>query len=175
MEAQELKPFRALLPDLDSIMTCHSHYPCWDADRPRWPASLSKNIIGQFLRNQLAYDGLVMTDDLDMGAVLNEVTFEDTIRACIEAGNDLAMICHRVELVEQAAEVIATLPDPLLHDALVRIEKTKAKMAPPYAWSIERFHEIDSQIWDLRVETLGEERARILSVEDGKRSPVELY
>ena len=40
MEAQELKPFRALLPDLDSIMTCHSHYPCWDADRPRWPASL---------------------------------------------------------------------------------------------------------------------------------------
>jgi beta-N-acetylhexosaminidase len=175
MEAQELKPFRALLPDLDSIMTCHSHYPCWDADRPRWPASLSKNIIGQFLRNQLAYDGLVMTDDLDMGAVLNEVTFEDTIRACIEAGNDLAMICHRVELVEKAAEVIATLPDPLLHDALVRIEKTKAKMAQPYPWSIERFQEIDSQIWNLRVETLGEERARILSVEDGKRSPVELY
>jgi len=53
-----------------------------------------------------------MTDDLDMGAVLNEVTFEDTIRACIEAGNDLAMICHRVELVEKAAEVIATLSDP---------------------------------------------------------------
>jgi beta-N-acetylhexosaminidase len=48
-------------------------------------------------------------------------------------------------------------------------------MAQPYPWSIERFREIDSQIWDLRVETLGEERARILSVEDGKRSPVELY
>ncbi len=74
-----------------------------------------------------------MTDDLDMGAVLNEVTFEETIQACIEAGNDLAMICHRVELVEKAAEVIATLPDPVLHDALVRIEATKKKMAPPYA------------------------------------------
>ncbi|MEM7697319.1 MAG: glycoside hydrolase family 3 N-terminal domain-containing protein, partial [Verrucomicrobiota bacterium] len=57
MEATELKPFRALLPDLDSLMTCHSHFPCWDADRPRWPASLSSNIIGQFLRNQLAYEG----------------------------------------------------------------------------------------------------------------------
>lgn len=175
MEAAELRPFRALLPDLDSLMTCHSHYPCWDADRPRWPASLSKNIVGQFLRNQLAYEGLVMTDDLDMGAVLNEVTFEDTLRACIEAGNDLAMICHRVELVEQAAEVIATLPDPLLHDALARIERTKAKMAPPDAWSIERFQAIDAEIWQLRVDTLGEEQARTLSVEDGKRSPVELY
>ncbi|MDF1825800.1 MAG: glycoside hydrolase family 3 N-terminal domain-containing protein [Verrucomicrobiales bacterium] len=175
MEEVELRPFRALLPDLDSIMTCHSHYPCWDADRPRWPASLSKNIIGQFLRNQLAYDGLVMTDDLDMGAILNEVTFEETITACIEAGNDLAMICHRVELVEEAAEVMKTLPNPVVDDALRRIEKTKKKMKPPYAWSLERFREIDSQIWDLRVETLGEERARELSVEDGKRSPVELY
>jgi beta-N-acetylhexosaminidase len=175
MEENELRPFRALLPDLDSVMTCHSHYPCWDADRPRWPASLSKNIIGQFLRNQLAYEGLVMTDDLDMGAVLNEVTFEETIQACIEAGNDLAMICHRVELVEKAAEVIATLPDPIIHDALTHIEKAKAKMKAPYDWSMERFEEIDSQIWDLRVDTLGEERAKILSVEDGKRSPVETY
>jgi len=175
MEALELRSFRALLPDLDSVMACHSHYPCWDADRPRWPASLSKNVIGQFLRNQLAYDGLVMTDDLDMGAVLNEVSFEETIRACIEAGNDLAMICHRVELVERAAEVIATLPGPVLHDALGRIEKTKRKMKPPYPWSLERFEEIDREIWKLRVETLGEEGARRLSVEDGKRSPVETY
>ncbi|NRB75769.1 MAG: glycoside hydrolase family 3 protein [Verrucomicrobiales bacterium] len=175
MEADELKPFRALLPDLDSIMACHSHYPCWDADRPRWPASLSKNIITQFLRNQLGYDRLVMTDDLDMGAVLNEVTFDETIRACIEAGNDLAMICHRVELVEAAAKVIETLPDPVLHDALVRIEAAKKKMKAPYDWSLEKFQEIDSQIWDLRVATLGEERAKILSVEDGKRSPVETY
>lgn len=175
MEADELQPFRALLPDLDSLMTCHSHYPCWDADRPRWPASLSKNIITGFLRNQLAYEGLVMTDDLDMGAILNEVTFEDTIRACIEAGNDLAMICHRVELVEKAAEVIATLPDTVIFDALTRIEAAKKKMKSPYEWSADRFKEIDGQIWDLRVDTLGLEEAKNLSVEDGKRSPVELY
>ncbi len=175
MEADELVPYRALLPDLDSIMTCHSHYPCWDADRPRWPASLSKNIIGQFLRNQLGYEGLVMTDDLDMGAILNEVTFEETIRACIEAGNDLAMICHRIDLVEEARTHIEKVPGPILHDALLRIEKTKAKMAPPTKFSLEAFQEIDRQIWDLRVATLGEEGAKVLSVEDGKRSPVELY
>ncbi|MEO0413927.1 MAG: glycoside hydrolase family 3 N-terminal domain-containing protein [Verrucomicrobiota bacterium] len=175
MEATELLPFRALLPELDSLMTCHSHFPCWDADRPRWPASLSHNIVTRFLRDQLAYEGLVMTDDLDMGAILNEVTFEDTIKACFEAGNDIAMICHRVELVEEAAEVIKTLPHELLDDALVRIEKFKKKFKAPYNWSIEGYKKIDDEIWDLRVETLGEERAKVLSVEDGKRSPVELY
>lgn len=175
MEASELLPFRALLPDLDSLMTCHSHYPCWDADRPRWPASLSENIVGQFLRNQLAYEGLVMSDDLDMGAILNEVSFEDTIRTCIECGNDMAMICHRVELVEQAFEVMKTLPHPVVDDALTRIEKTKKRLVKPDQWSLEKFQEIDARIWDLRVDTLGEERAKVLSVEDGKRSPVELY
>lgn len=175
MEASELLPFRALLPDLDSLMTCHSHYPCWDADRPRWPASLSENIVGQFVRNQLAYEGLVMSDDLDMGAILNEVSFEDTIRTCIECGNDMAMICHRVELVEQAFEVMKTLPHPVVDDALTRIEKTKKRLVKPDQWSLEKFEEIDARIWDLRVDTLGEERAKILSVEDGKRSPVELY
>ena len=175
MEETELLPFRALLPDLDSLMTCHSHFTCWDADRPRWPASLSHNIVAQFLRNQLAYEGLVMSDDLDMGAILNEVTFEDTIKTCIECGNDLAMICHRVELVEEAHKIMQTLPHPVVDDALLRIENAKKKMVKPDAWSIEKFQEIDGRIWDLRVDTLGEERAKILSVEDGKRSPVELY
>lgn len=175
MEETELLPFRALLPDLDSLMTCHSHFTCWDADRPRWPASLSQNIVGQFLRNQLDYKGLVMSDDLDMGAILNEVTFEETIRACIECGNDLAMICHRVELVEEAHKVMKTLPHPVVDDAMVRIENTKKRLVTPDPWSIEKFQEIDGRIWDLRVDTLGEERAKVLSVEDGKRSPVELY
>ncbi len=173
LEADELIPYNAMLKDLDSIMTCHAHFPCWDADRPRWPASLSKNVIGQYLRNQLGYQGLVMTDDLDMGAILNEVGFDETISSCIEAGNDLAMICHRIDLVERAKKVIAGLPHPILDDALIRIEKAKARMKSPYDWSLEKFYSIDDQIWDLRVDTLGEERAKILSVEDGKRSPVE--
>lgn len=175
MEESELLPFRALLPELDSIMTCHSHFVCWDADRPRWPASLSHNVVGQFLRNQLAYDGLVMSDDLDMGAILNEVTFEDTIKTCIECGNDLAMICHRVELVEEAHKILQTLPHEVVDDALLRIEKTKKKLKTPDVWSLEKYRDIDAEIWELRVDTLGEERASILSVEDGKRSPVELY
>lgn len=175
MERSDLVPFRAVLPDCDSVMVGHAWYPCFDPDKPRWPASLSENVITRLLRDQLGYDGLVMTDDLDMGAILNEVTFEDTIKHAITAGNDLAMICHRLDMVEEAVTYIAALPEPVLLRALENIEKTKKKMRPPETFSLEAFQEIDSRIWDLRVATLGEERAKILSVEDGKRSPVELY
>src|SRR5690606_15528286 len=48
LEAEEIAPFRALLPDLDSIMVCHSHYTCFDPDQPRLPASLSRNIVTKF-------------------------------------------------------------------------------------------------------------------------------
>ena len=92
MEADELQPFRALLDDLDSLMTCHSHYPCWDADRPRWPASLSKNVIGKFLRNQLGYDGLVMSDDLDMKALSGTLTRK--AEQTLAAGCDIVLQCN---------------------------------------------------------------------------------
>ena len=176
IEADELVPFRTLLPELDSIMTCHGCYPAFDPDKGRWPASLSHNIVTRLLRDQLGFDnGLVMTDDLDMGAILNEVSFEETIQTAINAGNDLAMICHRVEMVEQAKEHLKGVEDKVLNLALERIEKAKKRLVRPDAFSMERFEQIDSEIWDLRVETLGEEKAKDLSVEDGKRSPVELY
>jgi beta-N-acetylhexosaminidase len=116
-----------------------------------------------------------MTDDLDMGAILNEVTFEQAIQEAVRAGNDLVMICHRLEMVELARQHLEGVEHPILHDALARIEKTKKRLVRPDAFSMERFKTINQEIWNLRVATLGEEKAKVLSVEDGKRSPVELY
>ncbi|MEM0896277.1 MAG: glycoside hydrolase family 3 N-terminal domain-containing protein [Verrucomicrobiota bacterium] len=176
LEAEELAPFRAMLPDLDSIMVCHSHYPSFDPERNRWPASLSENVINGYLRGQLGYeDGLVMTDDLDMGAILNEVTFKDTIQSAVKAGNDMVMICHRLDLGEEAVSHLGGLSDGVLEDATVRLEKFKLRLAGPRLWSMDEFQRINNEIWQLRVDTLGEEGALRLSEEDGKRSPVELY
>ncbi len=174
--AEELIPYMALMPELDSLMIGHAHFPDFDAARPRWPSSLSYNIIQKFLRDQLGFDnGLVMTDDLDMGAILNEVTFEQAIQHAMRAGNDIVMICHRIEMVEQAHKHLAGLPDTIVHAALERVERAKRKMIRPDKWSMERFLAINDDIQQLRVDTLGAERAATLSVEDGKRSPVELY
>ncbi len=175
LERDELLPYRALMPELDSVMVCHANYPAYDPQNERWPASLSHNIVQKLLRDQLGFDGLAMTDDLDMGAILNEVTFEQAIQEAIKAGNDMVMICHRLEMVEEAKQHLEALPDPVVYDALTRMEKAKKKLSRPTVFSVERFKEINEAIWQLRVDTLGEEKARDLSVEDGKRSPVELY
>jgi len=171
----ELLPYRTLLPELDSVMVCHANYTAFDPHNDRWPASLSHNIVQKLLRDQFGFDGLAMTDDLDMGAILNEVTFEQAIQEAIKAGNDMVMICHRLEMVEQAKLHLEALPDPVVYDALSRIEKTKKKLTKPDKFSLDTFATIDKEIWQLRVDTLGEEEASRLSVEDGKRSPVELY
>lgn len=173
LEACELAVFRAFADKVDSMMIGHAHYPCFEAEPV--PASLSPAVITDLLRDEMGFRGLVMTDDLDMGAILNEVSFEDTIQAAVKAGNDLCMICHRVEMVEQAKQHLKGVEEPLLDDALRRVERAKKKLVPPDAWSRPVFDSLNRDIWDLRVATLGEEQAAQLSVENGKRSPVELY
>ncbi len=175
LEREELLPYRTLLPELDTVMTCHSNYTAFDPDRGRWPASLSHNIVTRLLRDQLGFEGLALTDDLDMGAILNEVTFEQAIQEAVRAGNDLVMICHRLEMVELARQHLEGVESPILYDALRRIEKTKKKLQPPTKFDLDHFARINRDIWDLRVAVLGEETAKNKSVEDGKRSPVELY
>ncbi len=175
LEREEILPYRTLLPELDSVMTCHSNYTAFDPDRGRWPASLSHNIVTKLLRWQLGFEGLAMTDDLDMGAILNEVSFEQAIQEAVRAGNDLVMICHRLEMVELARQHLEGVEAPAIDDALKRIETTKKRLVKPDKFTLEKFDAINQDIWDLRVATLGEEKAAELSVEDGKRSPVELY
>jgi beta-N-acetylhexosaminidase len=127
------------------------------------------------LRKEFGYEGLIMTDDLDMGAILNEYGLEETIRLAIEAGNDWVMICHRVDSIDEVHSTLARLPASQIERALESVGRTKTKLAPPSHFSEAKFKEIDSEIWDLRVAVLGEEEASKRSPEDGKRSPVETY
>ena len=82
------------------------------------------------LRDELGFEGLIMTDDLDMGAILNEYGLEETIRLAIGAGNDLAMICHRVPAIEEALNYLQQLPRPDLDRALASVARLKS-IAPP--------------------------------------------
>ena len=158
---------------VDSMMICHGWYPCLEKEKT--PASLSRRVITHLLRTEYGFDGLVMTDDLDMGAILNGYGLQDTIRLAINAGNDLVMICHRIPEIENVRKILETLPREQTDRALASVAKFKKGMKPPHEFSEEAFRAIDSEIWDLRVATLGEERAKQRSAEDGKRSPVETY
>jgi beta-N-acetylhexosaminidase len=166
----------AIDPDrarLDSMMICHGWYPC--LEKEKIPASLSRRVITDLLRTEFGFDGLVMTDDLDMGAILNGYGLQDTIRLAIDAGNDLVMICHRIPEIENVRNVLEALPRKQTDRGLGSVSAFKKTIQPPHEFSEAAFRKIDAEIWDLRVATLGEARAKQRSVEDGKRSPVETY
>jgi beta-N-acetylhexosaminidase len=173
LDANELAVFRKLIDKVDSMMICHGWYPSLESQKT--PASLSRRVITDLLRSEFGFDGLIMTDDLDMGAILNGYSLEQTIRLAIAAGNDLVMICHRIPEVANVQRILGGLPREQINRALSSVARFKKKIAPPQEFSEAAFRKIDNEIWELRVATLGEERAKQRSVEDGKRSPVETY
>jgi beta-N-acetylhexosaminidase len=158
---------------VDSMMTCHGWYPVFESKKT--PATLSRRIVTGLLREEFGFERLIMTDDLDMGAILNEYGLKDTIRLAIAAGNDLTMICHRIPEIEQVHRILGNLPHDQIDRAQENVARFKKKLAPPDKFSEAGFRKIDNEIWDLRVAVLGEERAAQRSPEDGKRSPVEMY
>jgi beta-N-acetylhexosaminidase len=173
LDRNELAVFREFVEDVNSMMICHGWYPCLEPD-PR-PATLSHRIVTQLLREEMGFDGLIMTDDLDMGAILNEYDLDETIRLAIAAGNDLTMICHRIPEIDNVHRVLGALPHDQIDRALASVARFKKKLMPPADFSEGAFRDIDSEIWDLRVAVLGAELAKQRSPEDAKRSPVEMY
>ena len=173
LDANELAVFREFAHHVDSMMICHGWYPCFEPEKT--PATLSRRIVSDLLRNELGFDGLVMTDDLDMGAILTGYRLEETIRLAIAAGNDMAMICHRIPEIENVQRILATLPQDQIDRALENVARFKERLTPPDEFSEEAFRKIDDEIWDLRVAVLGEERARQTTSQSVQRSPVEMF
>lgn len=173
LEAHELAVFRHFADTVDSMMVGHIAISGIEPEGP--PASLSPVVINDLLRTEIGFRGLVMTDDLDMGAILNHYGFAETLRLGILAGNDLLMLCHRVKMAAEARDVLASLPAHALSPALERVAALKKKLAPPTSFSEPAFAAIDNEVRSLRAAVLGEEQADSHSPEDGKRSPVELY
>lgn len=173
LDRNELAVFREFVDDVDSMMICHGWYPCFESKKT--PATLSRRIITDLLRNELGFEGLIMTDDLDMGAILTGYDLEDTIRLAIAAGNDLAMICHRIPEIENVHRILDKLPGKQIERAVRSVGRFKENLAPPDAFSEPAFRKIDNEIWDLRVATLGEAGGSKSSPQTSQRSPVEMF
>jgi len=100
LQQLELIPFRAAIEaDVSGIMLSHIHYPALD---PTWPASLSKFIAHDLLRHQMGFDGLVLTDDLDMGAIEKCLDIETAVHRALKADIDMMLICHWSEKTQVA-------------------------------------------------------------------------
>jgi len=85
------------------IMLSHIRYPKMDA---RWPATLSPTIAHDLLRKQMGYGGVIMTDDLDMGAIKKHYDIKTVLRQILSADIDIALICHKGPDIENAFDEI---------------------------------------------------------------------
>ncbi|MFP3928678.1 MAG: glycoside hydrolase family 3 N-terminal domain-containing protein [Desulfobacteraceae bacterium] len=97
MEEVNLIPFRAAVEEgVAGIMTSHAVYPILD---PSLPATLSQAVLEGLLRGRLGYQGLIVTDDLEMGAVATRLPVGDGAAAAFAAGADILLICKDQALV----------------------------------------------------------------------------
>ena len=104
-----------------------------------------------------------------MGAILNTYGLEETLGLALTAGADMTMICHRVDQLENARGFLENAPSDDLERALAAVATAKTRLSPPEpVFSEETFREIDAEVWDLRVEVMGEEAAGQRAPEDGK-------
>jgi len=100
IERMDLIPFKAgIAHGVSGVMLSHIFYPKLDS---KWPASLSVKIARDLLREQMSFDGLVLTDDLDMGAVSKHYDIHTAIQRMVAAEIDLALICHKGPNIEIA-------------------------------------------------------------------------
>ena len=102
--SEDLVPYREMRREFSMVMVAHVAYP--QVTRDSTPASLSKKWIGEILRKAIGYHGLVVSDDLDMGGVLNSASIEDAAVETLRAGSDLFLVCQKEEHVWRACEAV---------------------------------------------------------------------
>lgn len=133
--ARELVPFAAAIDaGVPLIMTAHILLPQIDSVSP---ASLSSELLEAILRTQLAFEGVVLADDLGMGAIARHYGNSESVVKTLQAGTDIAMLCHDWTLVAPVLEAVAHATssgqiDP--RSAHARIERLR-----------ERLREIDAK------------------------------
>jgi len=152
---QDLVPYRTIKRELPMLVVNHANYPA--VTRDRLPASLSKKWMTEVLRRSLAYKGLILSDDLEMGGVLKAASIGEAAVEFIRAGGDLCLICRQQENVEDAFRAMVRECERdsrfrrRVAESALRVSKFKAKrkrFRPLAAPSPETVGNLKRQIWE---------------------------
>ncbi|OGK80781.1 MAG: hypothetical protein A2X53_14820 [Candidatus Rokubacteria bacterium GWA2_70_23] len=135
MQRRHLPPFLAAIESgVDCLMTSHPLYPRLDP-APRTPATFSRLIVEEYLRRDLGYQGVIVSDDLEMGAIGELCPIGEAAVRAAAAGHDLLLVCHTEAAQRQAhaglleAYLSGALPRAGLEASAARIEALVARRA----------------------------------------------
>jgi beta-N-acetylhexosaminidase len=142
---RELAPFRILGPEAGAIMIGHGTYPQIEQD-PDLPASLSARLTNDLLR-EIGFDGLAVSDDMEMHAVSDLGSYEEISERALLAGNDVILFCSHIERIPDLQHHLRSRVDANLlvrarfDDAVRRCEayrqhceKLRGTSAPVTSW-----------------------------------------
>ncbi len=132
----ELEPYKLLKTKADTVMVAHVFNRHLDAV---YPATLSQKTVSGLLRKKLGYRGVVITDDLQMGAISQKYSLRQTLALAINAGDDLLLFGNQLDpkkvvttekLVKTVALLVkeGTVPMKRIDQAYMRIQKLKSKL-----------------------------------------------
>ncbi|MFC5403090.1 beta-N-acetylhexosaminidase [Cohnella soli] len=131
LEALEWMPFKAAIAEqADAVMVAHILFPKIDPDAP---ASFSKVIIGKQLRGTLGFDGVVITDDLTMGAIADHYGIAEAAVKSVEAGSDILLVAHGYDTAKSVYDKLlqavrsGRISEKRINESVKRIVSLKTK------------------------------------------------
>ena len=132
MKATHLPPFHAAIADgIDCLMTSHPVYP--NLDPSRIPATFSRRIVHDYLREEAGFKGVIISDDLEMGAIGETCLIGEAITRTAAAGHDLLLVCHTEPAQRAAARALldayrsGALPVRDLEASVERVHRMRAR------------------------------------------------
>jgi beta-N-acetylhexosaminidase len=159
----DLFPYREFFKsgEIMAVMVAHAAYPRLDLQErdqngKLLPSSLSFNLITKLLRGRLGFGGLVLTDDLEMGAIVKNYGIGEACKLAIGAGHDQLLICNDPGAVREGFDALlgavrtGEIEESSIDNSLQRIARVKNLIKPPLPFDEDRLNELSKKISDLK-------------------------
>jgi beta-N-acetylhexosaminidase len=158
----DLFPYQNLLQTLQvhAVMVAHATFPKLDlqetdSDGKLLPSSLGRKFVSQLLRYELKFNGLVITDDLEMGAIVKNYTIGKACKLAIAAGEDMLAICANPDAIREGYFALldgvkkGEFSVVRIDESLERIAYVKCQTQPPIPLENQRLNKLSEQIVEL--------------------------
>nr|WP_295974527.1 beta-N-acetylhexosaminidase [uncultured Bacillus sp.] len=156
LEQLEMIPFKEAVENgADVVMVAHILFPQID---PVYPSSMSKKIITDMLRGQLGFNGVVITDDITMGAIVNQYSIAQAAVQSVKAGSDIILVAHGNSYIQSVIQAIKSavengeITEDRIDDSAARIIHLKQ------SYSLE-----NTRVQNVNIEQLNQQISAVLN------------